>query len=377
MRTLLTAFAVVAAAIGVARAAPPAVAFTPEVPTDDPGGGGTTFTPADVILFSAGAYTPAPLFTIPGSPAVDALEKMDKPGSWLFSVEVPNDLGGIFATPVDPRDVVRRDSAATYSFFFCGAAVGIPVGSRLDAIYLEGGDTGNLVVSFDVPTTIGTTTFDPADLVRFKPTGPGCGDWTIGAPALAFKASTAGAGIPTSTNLIGADRIGGKLVFTLDVPTDLAPSLGPTTYVPGNLIAWDGASFSMFLALPSWPIRSLVADIAGPANPGRIPPTLHIDKSSTPGNIVLTWAASCSEGGTDFGIYEGSIGSWFSHTAKLCHDAPPTLTEDITPAAGSSYYLVVPHNGAEEGSYGLATAGERPPGATVCQPVQTITPCPP
>ncbi|HZN54864.1 MAG TPA: hypothetical protein VFB67_06035 [Candidatus Polarisedimenticolaceae bacterium] len=366
----------VAAVFAVTRAAPPPVVIVPEVPTDDPGGGGSTFLPADFIRYSAGLYTP--VLTISGNPAVDAVEKMDKPGNWLFSVEAANTLAGSLPTPAEPRDVIRRDGAATYSFFFCGAGAGVPATSNVDAVYLEGGDTGNLIVSFDVPTTIGATTFDPADLVRFRRTGPLCGNWGLGAPVLAFDASAAGAGVATSCNAIGADRIGGLLVLAFDVPCNLAPSLGPPTYVPGDLVTWDGANFSLFEHLASWPIASLVDALTGQANPGRVPPTLHVDKSLiTPGDLTLTWTASCSEGANDYGIYEGTIGTWPSHHSKKCDDLPPLLTEDVTPQLASSYYLVVPQNDLEEGSYGLATSGERAIGAPQCIPlVQTLSSCP-
>jgi hypothetical protein len=376
MRKTLTALSVAVAAIVVTRAAPPVV-IVPEVPTDDPGGGGTTFLPADFVEFVGGLYTPAPILTIPGSPAIDAIERMDAPGNWLFSVEAASGLGGALPIPADPRDVIRRDSAAAYTFFFCGAGAGVPGGSNVDAIWLEGGDAGNLVVSFDVPTTIGAATFDPADLVRFRRFGPACGSWTLGAPVLAFDASAAGAGIATSSNLIAADRIGGSLVLAFDVPTNLAPSLGPPTYVPGDLVSWDGVNFSVFVALPSWPIASLVDGVSGLANPGRVPPTLHVDKSIiTPGDLTLTWAVSCSQGASDYGIYEGTIGTWYGHTLKDCLDDPPALTEEVAPAAGNNYYLVVPQNGAEEGSYGIATSGERPVGAAQCVVPQTVTSCP-
>ena len=114
------------------------------------------------------------------------------------------------------------------------------------------------------------------------------------------------------------------------------------------------------------------------ANPGRIPPKLLVTKSTiTPGDLTLSWLTSCSQGASDYGIYEGTIGSWYSHTLKDCDDGAPALTEEVTPAAGSSYYLVVPQNDSEEGSYGLATSGERPVGAAQCITPQTLTPCPP
>jgi hypothetical protein len=50
------------------------------------------------------------------------------------------------------------------------------------------------------------------------------------------------------------------------------------------------------------------------------------------------------------------------------------------PAPLSTYYIVVPHNNKEEGSYGLASNGsERPQPAAVpdrCVEVQNLDPCP-
>ena len=79
----------------------------------------------------------------------------------------------------------------------------------------------------------------------------------------------------------------------------------------------------------------------------------------------------------DYGIYEGSLGSWYSHTRIDCADATPKLSEEVTPGAGNRYYLVVAHNGAEEGSYGIdGASGERPLGTAVCASAQEISPCP-
>ena len=61
----------------------------------------------------------------------------------------------------------------------------------------------------------------------------------------------------------------------------------------------------------------------------------------------------------------------------VLHNEPTYLTEDITPAAASSYYLVVPRTTNEEGSYGVDSAGtERPVGTATCVATQVITPCP-
>ena len=62
------------------------------------------------------------------------------------------------------------------------------------------------------------------------------------------------------------------------------------------------------------------------------------------------------------------------------------LSEDFTPSAGDSYYLVVPHNFVEEGAYGLDYDPTRIPNrverpqpvanADRCEVPQIVTPCP-
>ena len=121
---------------------------------------------------------------------------------------------------------------------------------------------------------------------------------------------------------------------------------------------------------------------AANAGPGRVPVTMTVRKAAPVGNIVIDWSASCSATADNYGIYEGTIGSWYSHTLIDCNDVGADLTEQITPIAGSSYYLVVPHNAQAEGSYGSCSMGvcfagdERPVGAAQCVTPQALAPCP-
>ena len=240
---------------------------------------------------------------------------------------------------------------------------------------MVGGDTGDLIVSFDVPVTLGAFQFDPADLVRYSHTAPGCGGWTLIAANPVFDASAAGIGIKASSNVIATASAGTLTLLTFDVPTDLGPP-GVTTFLPGQVVAWNGAAFSLFQNLVGWPIASGVSGLAWSGNPGRVPPTVHVDKAGA--NITVSWSTSCSQGADDYAIYEGTIGTWYSHTSKVCTDAGHDLTETFAPAAGSDYYLVVPRNAVEEGSYGTNSGGaERPIGAAVCVAPQVLTPCPP
>ncbi len=91
--------------------------------------------------------------------------------------------------------------------------------------------------------------------------------------------------------------------------------------------------------------------------------------------LLLGWNPSCAPGDTDYEIYEGSIDLGFeSHIPKLCSTAG-AMTVAVTAAAGSTYYLVVPRNAFNEGSYGLRGDGsERPRGPAACNE-QTLGAC--
>jgi hypothetical protein len=371
----LVASAILAFAHGLDTAATP-VYITPDVPTLETLGG-TNLLPWQIVKFDGVAYTIA--LTIPGNPAVGDIHRMDKIANWLFIVEVPNNLGGALPSPADPRDVVRFDgTTATYSTFFCGASLAVPIppGVRLDALDMDGGDAGALIVGFDVPVTLGAFAFEPGDLVRYVRTGAGCAGWTLAAANPDFDASASGIGVATSSNVIAGARAGGRTLLSFDVPTDVGPP-GVTTYKPGQIVAWSGGSYSLFQTLSGWPISSGVAGLAWGGNPGRVPPTIHVDKAGG-GNLTVSWTTSCSQGADDYEIYEGTIGAWYSHTSKVCTDTAHDLAETFAPAAGSDYYLVVPRNSVEEGSYGANSGGvERPVGTAQCVTPQVLTPCPP
>lgn len=379
MRLLAIVLVVVAPTVALAQQT---TYFVPDVPTDDPTGSGTVFFPWDVHAYKAGTYAALPVFALPQGMQIDAIHKMDKPGHWLFSVEATVELPPGSGAFFEPADVVRFDGA-NYSVFLKGSAAGIPTGANVDAVFLLGGDPGSLILSFDVPTTIAAATFEPADLVRYG----------AGVFALFFDASASGVGIASSSNTQAADESGGSPVLAFDIPTDLAPSTGPPTLLSGGIAGWDGVNYNLFDNLAGWPMSSEIAALSCQANPGRTyelvnyPNPLRLGKSLlTPGNIVLMWSPSCSAGAEDYGIYEGTLGNWYSHKQKQCVDAGGDLTEDIAPQAANSYYVVVPHNYAEEGAYGedyvptrIPAAIERPQPANAfdrCVATQVVTQCP-
>ena len=134
----------------------------PDVPTDLLGIGPTTRLPWDIVDNAGGIYSV--VASLPPLTPVDAIHELPA-GGWLVSVEVATDLA--FVT-WDRRDVFFWDGGIVYAPYppYGGALALIPLGSHVDAVLLD--QTAAVVVSFDVPTTIGPVTYDPADLVRYN-----------------------------------------------------------------------------------------------------------------------------------------------------------------------------------------------------------------
>jgi WD40 repeat protein len=96
------------------------------------------------------------------------------------------------------------------------------------------------------------------------------------------------------------------------------------------------------------------------------------------GAIELSWSdAQCSSGGSDFAVYEGQLSDFTSHLPVVCSTSGATTLEILPPAAGNTYYLVVPLSDMWEGSYGLGASGERPGSAAACRGQLLSTSCPP
>jgi hypothetical protein len=131
--------------------------------------------------------------------------------------------------------------------------------------------------------------------------------------------------------------------------------------------------------LPSESVEVRVVDnsgsFGGPA-PGRIF-ALTLDKSVlAPGQLDLAWDPSCSPEGVDYAVYEGTLGTWYSHNAVLCTTGGVGAAT-VPPGAGNRYYLVVPLSAFREGSFGTDSAGiERPRSGNRCRTERDPSACP-
>lgn len=331
-------------AIGLTLAAAQARAATFDLAIDVPSRlDGADYGPDQLLRRDGGAT--ALLAQLPAGTALGALHRKAD-GNWLLVPDRPLVLGGV---PGEPRDVLSWDGVG-FALWFDGSAAGVPDGSRIDALGLD--PLGRAVVSFDVPTTIGTATFLPADLA-LETAGVFAPYWTAAA-----------AGVPSDANVVGADETAdGRLVLTFDVPVEL----GGVEALPGQLVEWlGGTSFALYASDPSWPAATQLRDFALLPPAGVVPTALLVSRSGN--TVTLDWSASCAATDGDYAVYEGTLGSFTTHVPRLCSTGG-LETATFVPVAGNAYYLVVPRNEVSEGSYGLRSDGaERSASVASCRP---------
>lgn len=199
--------------------------------------------------------------------------------------------------------------------------------------------------------------------------------------------------LPTTGNVLidfGSTRVmGGVTTDDLGYGTLVARVLEvtrerPTTKV-FDLLVFDPeevlASVYRAERIPSLYDPSVMVSSLGPVAAGSVPDggdspgtPLTLDKASE-GDITLAWGRSCVASDLDYSIYEGRLGEFESHVPVACSTAG-TTTSTVSPIAGSSYFLIVPTNGSDEGSYGTSSdRHERPASTTACL-AQALAACP-
>ena len=108
----------------------------------------------------------------------------------------------------------------------------------------------------------------------------------------------------------------------------------------------------------------------GASNPG-VP--LQVDKTAA--TVELTWGASCQTTDRDYAVYEGQLGDFTSHVPAACSTDGNTAASLEMPD-GSRYYLIVPTDGAADGSYGFDSTGAERPGSNAACRLSIPATCP-
>ncbi len=164
------------------------------------------------------------------------------------------------------------------------------------------------------------------------------------------------------------DATGGPPFTRWSAEMDLTTALGQQVAITARLFLNGGAR-----TVDTVTVNVVIGAGAVPDG-GRVPGVpLTLGKVGG-GDISLSWGASCQSTDTDYQVYEGQMGDFTSHQQRFCSTSGATTTT-LTPSSGSAYYLVVPRNATEEGSYGTDSSGmERLQGPTACLP-QGYSPC--
>lgn len=319
--------------------------------------GGVDYTPNQIVYSDNAVYSPES--TLPERVHLAAVH-LTPDGLWLFAPAHPVNING---THYDPRDVVSYDGVG-YTSYLDGSALGIPDGVRIDALFAD--SSGSPVLSFDIPVDLGSGLYGQSDLVRYN-------------DSFSLYWDGSGSGVPAYANLVGAATdSGGMLILTFDVPV----SLGGSDHAPGSLVEHGPGGFAPRFQDPSWPPYAQLRDFSFPPAAGATPDgstfpgdMLEIKKGFG-GDIQLSWGVSCIAVDSDYAIYEGQIGDFGSHGAKLCSTGGST-SATFTPSSRDTYYLVVPRNALYEGSYGVDSMGiERPPSIASACLAQVTGVCP-
>ncbi|ANM30633.1 hypothetical protein ABI59_15220 [Acidobacteria bacterium Mor1] len=121
-----------------------------------------------------------------------------------------------------------------------------------------------------------------------------------------------------------------------------------------------------------------------PAGAGEVPggagqpgPPLTVNRGIG-AEVVLEWSPSCIAGDGDYAVYEGVLGDFGSHLpvgTPACTTGGGT-TLSFVPGSAGRYFLVVPLNGADEGSYGVDSSGAARPASAAACGTRRVAACP-
>ncbi len=330
--------------------------FAVDVPADL---GGMVYEPSQVVLCADNVYSLEQSFPI--SSEISALD-VTGGTTWVFAPASPVNIGGTY---YDTNDLIAV-TGGIYSTYFDGATAGVPEYASIDAVFHDGGIP---VLSFDVPVNLGGTEYSQNDLVQYN-------------AGFSIYWDAEVEGVSGFANLIGANiNSSGRLTLSFDIPVNIDGTL----FLPGELIEVRHSSYSLYSSDVNWPEHVVLGDFAFDAPvttaAGYVPDgnliagtPLTVSKGAG-SDLYLVWGDSCIIGDSDYAIYEGTVGSYYSHIPLICSSGGGTSTS-VTPSEGSKYYIIVPVGSGREGSYGFdSTATERETGSVSCY-AQEVTACP-
>ena len=326
--------------------------------------GGTVYGSNQIVKFNAGSYGLGTDLSSALGPAghINALTEVS-PGVYYLALDVPTTISG---TTYQPSDILK-ETGGTFSLVQSGSGLGIPPGVGIGAI-TRIPVLNWPVIALTAPATIGAGSYLPGDLIQVNGT------------TLSLYWRSTNYGVPAGARIAGAEVMAtNELLVQFDIPVTVAS----TTFAPGEILQFSGGFFSTpFFDDASFPAGSAMTDFALPGSPGSAPDgkvasvPLTMSKLNLSGTSVsMSWGSTCSPEGTGYGLYEGTIGSWYSHTAMACLGSTNSAT--FSPSSGNRYYLVAPNNGDYEGSYGTDSSGNQiPQGASACRNASDPGSCP-
>ncbi len=99
----------------------------------------------------------------------------------------------------------------------------------------------------------------------------------------------------------------------------------------------------------------------------------------TAGGLALSWSADCG-GGSRFAVYRGDLAQGYASLRPEPGACAIAATSTTVPqgSGAADFFLVVPNDGAFEGSYGKTSGGtQRPPAPVACMPRDAVSSCTP
>lgn len=301
--------------------------------------------------------------TLPADFAVAAMARTPS-GKWLLTPEVPVTWAGV---PAGPRDIVGWDpGTGDVTLLFDGGAAGIPNGAAIDAL-LDDAAAGIMAVSFDAPVRLAGVDYGPSDLVTvgfgFSLLWSGV---SAGVPAWAnlVGAERDGAGSLVVTfdvpvTLGAVTFLPGQLAlwgggtsfapYAVDSAWPLGSILADFAFLPGAGEVPDGSSGSVPLTVApaaggqitlSWGTSCAATDTDYEVYEGTIgaPFTSHVPVTCTTGGAT-TWTLTPSSGNTYYYVVprnpaaEGSYGRRSDGTARP-PSAAACIPQQLTSSCG-------------------------------------------